>query len=161
MQQENATLCYRDGRRSTLPFVAVGIAAILLGGLIAAAVAHEPSRNMVWMVAYLVLVAGLAQIAFGLGQIVLADKTIGTVLVVSEFLLFNLGNAGVISGTITETLIPVAIGTALLLFGLGLFLYGSRGQGHTRLRGGYRVLLAIIAIGALVGLTLSALSSLG
>jgi len=159
--RQDAASCCGDRHRSALPFLVIGIAAILAGGLIAAAVAHAPSRNMVWMVAYLVLVVGLAQAAFGAGQAALATKRVPLLMVIIELLLFNVGNAGVIAGTLAGTFMPVIVGTILLLLGLGLFYYRSRGDGRERLRYGYQALLALIAIGALVGLTLSALSNFG
>lgn len=160
MQEETMQRCCKR-YRSALPFLALGTAAILVGGVIAAAVAHNPGRDVVWMVAYLVLVVGLAQIILGIGQIVLADKLVPGILVAAQFLLFNIGNAGVIAGTVADTFPPVAVGTVLVLIGLGLFLYGSRGSAHGRLRNGYRSLIGLIAIGALVGLVLSALTNLG
>lgn len=150
-----------DRYRSALPFLAIGIAAILAGGLIAAAVAHAPGRDMVWLAAYLVLVVGLAQVAFGVGQAALAAKQTPLVIVIVELLLFNVGNAGVIAGTLASTFTSVAVGTVLLLLGLGLFYWRSRGDDRERLRYGYQALLALVAIGALVGVSLSALSSFG
>lgn len=157
IQQDSGQPCC--GRwRSARAFIAIGTGAILFGGLVAAAVAHDPSRHLVWMVAYLVLVAGLAQVAFGVGQAMLANRALPRSLIAAQVLLFNLGNAGVIIGTVTEMFIPVAGGTVLLLLGLGLFFYASRnGRGH--LRHAYQALLGIIAIGALIGLTLSAVSN--
>lgn len=151
--------CGCGGHRAVTPFLGLGVAAILAGGLVAAAVAHEPSRDVVWMVAYLVLIVGLAQVAFGVGQLFLADIPVSGVLVAAQFLLFNAGNAGVIGGTLTDVFAPVAVGTLLVLLALALFLYGSRGDGRRRLRRAYVALLALIALGALVGVTLSALNN--
>lgn len=159
--QQDTTQGSCDRYRSALPFLAIGLAAILVGGLVAAAVAHAPSRNMVWMVAYLVLVVGLAQVAFGVGQAALSAKRVSLLWVTTEFLLFNIGNAGVITGTLAGTFTPVIVGTILLLLGLGLFYYVSRGSRRDGLRYGYQALLVLIAVGALVGLTLSALTHFG
>lgn len=161
-QQQDTQQCCGRRHRSALPFLVIGIAAILVGGLVAAAVAHAPSQDMVWLVAYLVLVVGLAQVAFGCGQAVLAAKRVALIMVSAELLLFNVGNAGVIAGTLAGTFTPVLVGTILLLLALGLFYYRTRGDDEReRLRYGYQALLVLIGIGALVGVTLSALANFG
>ena len=55
-----------------MPFVAIGTASIVAGGLIAGATARHPTEHEAWAVAFLVLVCGIAQIALGLGQSLLA-----------------------------------------------------------------------------------------
>lgn len=62
-------LCFEPGARASRPFLVTGIIAIVAGGLIAGAIAHAPSRNLVWMVSYLVLVVGIAECAFGTGRL--------------------------------------------------------------------------------------------
>jgi len=145
--------------RAAVPFVVIGVAAILVGGVVAAAVAHAPSQHMVWMVAYLVLVVGLAQAAFGVGQAALAAKRVSLLWVIAELLLFNVGNAGVITGTLAASFSSVLVGTVLLLLGLGLFYYLTRRSLRDGLRYAYQALLVLIGVGALVGLTLSALAN--
>ncbi|TAL95934.1 MAG: hypothetical protein EPN69_05000 [Rhodanobacter sp.] len=53
---------------SALPFLVVCALAIVGGGALAAAMAHAPSRKLMWAVAYLVLVVGVTQAALGVGQ---------------------------------------------------------------------------------------------
>lgn len=48
-----------------------------------------------------------------------------------ECLLFNLGNAGVMAGTLTDLFIPVAVGTILIAIALAIFLYSTRGAPHS------------------------------
>jgi len=143
-------------RRTVLPFAVVGFLAILVGGLIAATIAHEPSRNLVWLVAYLVLIFGLAQIFFGIGQAWLKPKASGRLLVWSEFALLNIGNLGIIYGVLADNIAVVAVATVLFLAALGLFALTVHRQPRTRFWQGYHVILALVAVSALIGLGLAA-----
>ncbi|MDN5770907.1 MAG: hypothetical protein L0H24_08450, partial [Microlunatus sp.] len=91
-----------SARADVLPFAGVGLAAVVAGGLIAAAIAHAPTQPLVWLVAYLVLVVGVAQAALGVGQHRLADHRLTTTQLWTEFALYNLGNAAVIVGTLLD-----------------------------------------------------------
>src|SRR5699024_4635774 len=91
-------------------FLATALAALLVAGFTAAAIAHAPTRLLVWMVAYLVLVAGVAQGVLGLGQALLPVRLPSRRWRVAEWILFNLGNVGVIAGTLRASTACVAIG---------------------------------------------------
>ncbi|HEX7380853.1 MAG TPA: hypothetical protein VF265_01735 [Nevskiaceae bacterium] len=139
------------------PFVITGTLAIVAGGLVAAAVAHRPVQPMVWMSAYLVLIVGVAQFAFGTGQAWLTrEASLVTLLIAAQWLVFNLGNAGVIVGTLTRSYPLVVAGTILFAVGIALFLVGTR---HAHAGSGlyaYRTVLGLIFLSSLVGLALSA-----
>jgi len=136
-------------------FVATALLAMIAGGLIAAVTAHAPARLVVWMVAYLVLVVGVAQMVLGLGQALLPQRLPSSSWRAGEWLLFNAGNAGVVVGTLLGAAALVSLGTALFIIALVLFFLGvARAQGGWLLRI-YQGLLAIVCIGALVGLLLS------
>ncbi len=142
--------------RVARPFLLTALLALLLAGLVAAAVAHAPTRPLVWMVAYLVLVAGVAQGVLGLGQAWLPERLPAPRWRAGEWLLFNLGNLGVIAGTLRVSPALVAAGTALFVAALLAFLLGVRGAG----RGGwllhaFRAVLVVTCLGACVGLALS------
>ncbi len=140
--------------RTAQVFVATGAAAIIGGGLVAAAVAHSPVQRLVWMSAYLVLIVGVAQIVFGAGQASLTTRQPNPGWVATEWLVFNVGNAGVIAGTLFGSFALVLVGTLLFAAGVALFLVGTRGS----VRGwliGYRILLGLIFASSLVGLGLS------
>ncbi len=140
------------------PFLAFGAAAIVAGGATAAAIAYHPTEHLVWMVAYLVLVVGAMQGVLGSGQAWLAEGPPPARIVWSQWALFNLGNAGVVGGTLCNRTGIVAAGTLLFVAAIGWFLYGVR---HCRRRGwgiAYRALLALISLSALIGLGISAMS---
>lgn len=134
----------------------LGGAAIIAGGLVAAAVARNPARYLVWMSAYLVLIVGVAQCVFGVGQALLSQHAPSRALVWSEWTVFNLGNAGVIAGTLLGRFGLVLAGTLLFVAGIVLFLVGTRGSWRAGWLAGYRILLGLILASSLVGLVLSA-----
>ena len=119
--------------------------------------AHAPSRALVWMVAYLVLVVGVAQAALGAGQAWLATSAPSARLVTLQCLLFNLGSAGVIAGTLMASAPWVTSGTVVFAVALLLFLAGTRGARTGGLSIAYRIGLGLLALGATVGVTLSLL----
>lgn len=141
------------------PFAALGTAAILAGGATAAAIAYHPTEHLVWMVAYLVLVVGVMQWLFGAGEAWLAERAPDGATIWGQWALFNLGNAGVIGGTLCDRTNVVAAGTLLFALAIAWFLYGVR---RSRLRGwgiAYRILLALIFLSACIGLVVSAASN--
>lgn len=145
-----------ERQRASAPFAALGTAAIIAGGIVAAAVAHRPVQPLVWMSAYLVLIVGVAQIVFGEGQASLATRAPGVGLVWGQWLVFNLGNTGVILGTLAGSFAVVFAGTLLFAAGVALFLFGTRAGRHRGWLWGYRVVLALVFVSSLVGLGLSA-----
>ena len=135
--------------------MALGVAAIVAGGLIAAAVAHHPAEHPVWMAAYLVLIVGVAQIMFGAGQAWLSERLPGTGWVAGEWIVFNLGNVGVIAGTLLGSFRVIVAGTVLFAAGIAAFLLGTRGSTRGGWLPGYRILLGLILLSSLAGLALS------
>ena len=80
-------------------FIVLGVLAIIVGGLLSAYSAKKPSRLASWASAYLVLIVGLAQVGIGvLVQSMTKDPSL--FLVMLAFVAYNLGNAGVLVGTI-------------------------------------------------------------
>ena len=141
--------------RAARPFVWLGIAAIIAGGLVAAAVADASVQKLVWMSAYLVLIVGVAQIVFGAGQAWLSSPVASPGWIAGEWIVFNLGNAGVIAGTLAGSSATVFGGTVLFAAGVGLFLLGTRGAARGRWLLGYRTLLGLVFLSSLAGLALS------
>lgn len=144
--------------RTALPFLAVGGACVLAGGLVAALTAHAPSENATWTSAYLVLVAGVAQVVLGGGQAWLADRPPAPRWLVGELAAWNLGNAAVIAGTVSGVTPVLDIGGALLIIALALLLVALRGTGRTGwLLALYRAVAAIVLVSIPVGLVLAEL----
>jgi hypothetical protein len=141
--------------RAARPFVALGIAAIIAGGLVAAAAAHHPAEHPVWASAYLVLIVGVAQIVFGGGQACLSERLPSTGWIGGEWIIFNLGNAGVIAGTVLESFPMVLAGTVAFALGIAAFLLGTRGPMRGGWLAGYRLLLGLVFLSSMVGLALS------
>ena len=97
-----------------IAFLAMAALTIVGGGATAAAMAHAPSRKLFWAVAYLVLVVGVTQALLGLGQALLAARQTAVSVRLVEWLMFNLGSAGVICGTLWPLHPLVLAGTVLL-----------------------------------------------
>lgn len=140
------------------PFVALGVAAIIAGGITAAAIAYHPTEHLLWMVAYLVLVVGVMQCVFGAGQAWLAGEAPRPGMIWSQWSVLNVGNAGVIAGTLCNHTGIVLAGSVLFAAAIAAFGLGVR---HARWRGwgvAYRSLLGLVLLSACVGLVLSAAS---
>lgn len=143
--------------RPALPFAVVGTACVVAGGLVAAATARAPSEHASWAAAYLVLVAGVTQVALGVGQALLAPASPSRRLVAGEFVAWNAGNAAVLAGTPAGVVPVVDAGGLVLVAALVLWTYGSRGVSR---RGGwgplaYRLLVGLVLVSIPVGLVLA------
>ncbi len=148
-----------------VPWVALGTGAVIVGGLLAAVVAHDPTEKPVWASAYLVLVVGVGQIGLALGRTLLATRVVAARGVAIEFLVFALGNVGVVLGTLTDTVWLVDVGGALLLVALVSMIWGVRSSTDARtvrrspwttwLLWSFRVLVAVLVVSIPVGLVLA------
>lgn len=141
--------------RRAWPFWAIAALGIVGGGLIAGFLAHAPSRPAMWLVAYLVLVVGVAQGALAAGQAWLAPSPATPVLLTTEWVLFNAANALVIGGTLLAHAAWVNAGVLVLAAALALFLHGVRGAARGWLARAYRGLVWLLGCSALVGLGLA------
>lgn len=140
--------------RRAIPCVGVALLGIVAGGVISAVLAHAPARAVMWLVAYLVLVVGVAQGVLALVQAHVARQPPSRALVAAQCIAFNLANALVIAGTLRGHPAWVSVGAVLLVAALGLFLRGVRGSRGALVQI-YRLLLATLAVSALVGLALA------
>ena len=143
--------------RSAFPFVIIGAAATVAGGLVSAASAPSPSYLASWAVAYLVLVVGVAQVVLGIGQSTLANAPLTARVLSIEAVIFNLGNLGVLLGTIVGQSLVVYVGAALIVAALLSFLWAVRGTNTHRvaLNWGYRVLIVVLLVSIPVGLVIA------
>lgn len=145
-------------RGPLLPFLVVGTACVIAGGLVSAATAPNPSEHGSWAAAYLVLVAGVAQIGLGAGQAMFGGRT-SQRTVLAEIAGWNLGNAAVLAGTLADVGVVVDLGGAALLVVLVLLLRGALtgsggSAGRPWLFRGYCALLALLIVSIPVGLVL-------
>jgi len=140
-----------------LPFLALGGLSIVFGGLVAAVTAIAPTRHTTWAAAYLVLVVGVAQLGIGVGQALLAPRLPSPRLITAEVLTWDVGNAGVIAGTLLNRVALVDLGGVLLAVSLVLFLLGARGHARQKrwLLYGYRLLITIVLVSIPIGLYLA------
>jgi len=139
--------------RLSWPFFATGALAIIGGGIASAIAAQAPNYLASWAVAYLVLVVGVAQIALGAGLTELAQGNPANHSLLSIFALFNLGNAGVLAGTLLQdqsshSIFLVDLGSLLLAGALLLGIGIARGAPPSRLR----LLYYLLAIGLLISM---------
>lgn len=138
--------------------MALATLAIIAAGVVAAAIAYSPTRQLIWMVAYLVLVVGVMQFVFGAGQAWLAEHPPGGGTVWSQWGLFNLGNAGVIGGTLCNRTGVVGAGTVLFVAAIAWFFFGVRRSRRRHWAIAYHVLLVLIFFSACIGLVISVTS---
>lgn len=142
--------------RPTLPLVVIGGACIVAGGLVAAFSASSPSENASWSAAYLVLVAGVAQVGLAAGQAMLAARPLTVRWAAAELAGWNGGNAAVIAGTLTGSVPLVDAGGALLVVALALVIIAARGNrpGNWVVYG-FRGLVLVLLVSIPVGLVLA------
>ncbi|MGH3208313.1 MAG: hypothetical protein ACRDNO_11175 [Trebonia sp.] len=139
------------------PFVLVGSACVIGGGLVSAAMAPAASYHSSWAVAYIVLVAGVAQAAIGLGQGTLTDGDVPRRVVRAQLAGWNLGNAAVVTGTLLEVAPVLYVGCALLVMALALILYAIRHAPSSRTLVATRFIIALILFSMSIGIVLQAL----
>lgn len=137
-------------------FAATGAACVVAGGLLAAVTAHAPTEGATWAVAYLVLVAGVGQVALGVGQAVLSARTLPPRLLTAELIAWNGGNAAVLAGTLLGIRPLLDAGSGLLVVALVLFAHHTRGGGGPQLLLlAYRALVGVVLVSIPIGLLLA------
>lgn len=132
----------------------VGGVAIVSGGVISAFLPDQASSYDTWLVAYLVLVVGVAQVVLGWGLSKLPTKKVAS-YVYTVFLAFNFGNWLVVSGTLISDQLLVYVGGAMICFAMVVGLAAIRGAKRTPYLYAYIFMVAIILVSTPVGLILS------
>lgn len=112
------------------PFLVAGVLCVIGGGLLAAATAYVTTQKTAWATAYVVLVGGVAQIGLGAAVAWLAPVA-SRRAAWWAFGGWNLGNAGVLTGQLTGTVVLTDLGTALLVAALVLVLVAVRSRHRT------------------------------
>lgn len=137
--------------------IGIGGAAIVAGGLVAAAAGPLDWSKGSWASAYLVLVAGAAQVAYGLLQRPLSLHAPSARIVVWQLVLFNVGNGLVLAGSLVSAPVVVDVGGAALVASLVLFLVAVRHRARTHAAAvwTYRGLTALLLVSIPIGLTLA------
>ncbi|MBM7847727.1 hypothetical protein [Arthrobacter roseus] len=141
----------------TNPFRILGTAWVIAGGLVAAVTSPLQLAHGSWAAAYQVLVAGVAQNAFGTAQRALAPAPPSSRVVAAELLTWNVGSAAVIGGTLIRNPYVVDGGGLLLVIALAIMIRTVRGKGEGPAWALwlYRILLVVILVSIPIGLTLA------
>lgn len=108
--------------RSAIPFVVIGSVSIIAGGLVAAVSRPTGFDLGPWLAAFLVLVAGVAQIAFGAGQAWLSGREIPLQVIRVELVAFNLGAGATILGSLAQVPLVTTIGGVATILAVAAFL---------------------------------------
>lgn len=144
--------------RAMRDFVLVGTAAVVAGGLVSAVTGPTGFADGSWVAAYLVLVAGVAQVGLGGGQALLGDRMVSGRRRGTQLLTYNAANLAVLAGTLTGSVVVVAAGGGLLLISLALFLTAvRRSRTHPWYLAFYRLVIALLVVSVPVGVLLSVL----
>ena len=142
---------------ASLPLLVAGGAAIVAGGLVAAITGPTSWEHGSWVAAFLVLVAGVAQIGVAAGQALLASDVVSRAVVAVECLSWNVGCLLVVAGTLLSSPTTVTIGSAPLVAVLGMSTVAvSRSGGRpSRWLWSYRTLLIVLLVSIPVGIGLA------
>lgn len=144
--------------------VLVGAGCVVLGGAVAAVAGPLQFNRGSWLAAYLVLVCGVAQFAMGRASTLLGGRWEIAALSWALVVCWNLGNAGVIGGTLDSRPLLVDAGSLLLVVGLTLAIYLARPATHaaagsesiSRLAGwAYRGLLLVLLVSISIGVAVT------
>lgn len=138
------------------PFLAVGAAGAVGGGMVAAISGPANWQRGSWLAAFLVLVVGVGQITLGVGQSA-AHGSVTRALVAAELLFVNAGAALVVVGTLSSRPVLATAGSVAFAGGVAVFaghsLHGPRRSGWVHRL--YEALLMILAVSAAIGIALS------
>lgn len=136
-------------------FLLTGAGCIVAGGFVAAVARPLDLSLGSWAAAYLVLVAGVVQIALGGVQAAITRQRLSRRTLTAEFVSFNVGNALVIAGVVLAVPAIVDVGGAALIVALALFLGNARAARPGWTVRVYNLVLAIVLVSIPIGLVLS------
>lgn len=143
--------------RSNTPMLIIGGVWVIVGGLVAALTGPTGWDRGSWVAAFLVLVAGAAQIGLAAGQARLNDAALTIRFASVECVLWNVGCATVVVGTLLSNPAAVSIGSVLLLGALAMSVMAFRGTSGRpgAMLGLYRGLLVVMLVSIPIGIALS------
>lgn len=142
-------------KSASAPFTVLSWLAIVAAGLVGAAIASHPTKYLVWMIAYLVLVVGASQHALGIGLVRFAAQPPQPKSVWSQWVLLNVGHAGVIAGTLAGLFPLVAAATVPYFIAVVWLALDARPKEPKSGLVGYRLMIAVLLVSSLIGATLS------
>lgn len=140
---------------------ALGVALIVIGGLVAAVTGPLELTKGSWLAAYLVLVAGVVQGCLAVQHRVLRTADASPDRLRATLAAWNVGNLLVIVGTLTATPIVADAGGILLLAALVAAMAATWAHRALARAVLYRVVLAALIISIPIGLTLAHLRAAG
>lgn len=140
---------------------AVGVAAIVLGGLVAAVASPLQFEKGSWLAAYLVLVAGVAQCVLSKQDQLVGLPTASGRLAWTTPSLWVVGNVLVVSGALLSAPFVTDLGGLLLCAALVLATLGTRGAPHVGRAWLLRAWYIALAVSIPVGLVLTHLRADG
>lgn len=140
-----------------LPLFAAGGASVVAGGMAAAVTGPMQWGHGSWVAAFLVLVAGVAQIGIGAGQASLASHALSATFIAVQSAMWNAGCAMVVVGTLVSLPEIVFIGSAPLVAVLVMSAVALRGTRAQRSAFSllYRLLLVVLLASIPIGLALA------
>ncbi len=144
--------------RAAAPFVVIGAGLVVAGGLVSAVAAPTASYHSSWAVAYIVLVAGVAQALLGFGQAVLTEGAASARVRLAELCCWNVGNALVIVGTLLDVPIVLYLGCLALILTLVLVLRALAHAASNWLLWAMRIVVVILLVSMPTGIVLQAVS---
>lgn len=142
--------------RPSVPLLAAGGVSVVVGGLIAAVTGPTGWEQGSWVAAFVVLVAGVAQVGLGVGQaqFTAASRSVG--FAAAECVLWNAGCLLVVTGTLLSSPVVVSVGAAPLVAVLAMSTVAVRGRARqSRLALAYRALLIVLLVSVPVGIALA------
>lgn len=139
------------------PFLLLGSVCIVLGGIVAAVTRPTGFVLGSWTAAFLVLVGGTAQIAFGVGQSWLSERPPHARRVRTEVVCWNAAVAATVVGTVAGAPFVTTGAGFTLMWVLGLFIATTSPSGSVRRSAcvAYRALAAIVLVSIPIGLGLA------
>lgn len=129
--------------------------AVVTGGLVAAVSGPLEWERGAWAAAFLVLVTGVSQTALATTRGLLGAASLRVGALVRRAVLWNLGSAAVLLGTMRGDPAVVTVGGVLLTVGIGSCARDLRCAPHHRIWWAYLALVVVLGCSIPVGVALS------
>lgn len=139
------------------PFLLVGSALTLAGGVVAAATRPTDFELGSWLAAFLVLVGGVAQVALGAGQAWMADPPPSSRGVAVEITAWNAAVLLTAVGTLASRPAATVLGAVAMVVAVASFLVGVRATRSVNrwAIALYRFVAVVILVSTPIGLVLT------